>query len=137
MVKPLNIEAEVKDAIATAPEIDVKKAERAREANISAPVAGTPAATAQIYTDDVAARHGRVAARALGVGFKQVVGEDLDSDVTYTTGEVLGEMMGLVSRYGSREIYFAILGITVLPVMAAIGLKAWRTWKEIKTGEKA
>lgn len=139
--KPLNIDAKVTQAIAESPEIDAQKGERARDAmntahgapKNDAPAPQEPA----VYADDVAARHGRVTAKSLNIGFNSIVGEKLDSDMETTLGDVMGEMFGIMSRLGNRWLYLGLLAVGVLPVFATVGISAWKaiTMKPEKGGK--
>lgn len=71
-------------------------------------------------------RHGRTAAKLLGLCSKNLADKPLDQELQETTGDVLGEAFGLLSMMTTRLVYVgALVGIVAVPA-ALVGWKWWR-----------
>lgn len=135
MAKQLDVNGLADEAITSSPDVDTAKAERAKQAFTGdAGAAASVEAQSMVLTDDVSLRHGRVAARSVGIGFKSIVGEPLEDDISGTMGDVFGELFGLISRTGSKAFYWGLLGLTMVPVLGAVGFSIFKTLQSGKKG---
>lgn len=115
--------------IVTAPEID-EDLPQAVASTASQPL--QPVET--MFGDDATRRHGKIAAKSLGVGYRGFVKEELDPDIRDTIGDAMGEVFGAASRMGSKLAYWGILLATLMPLLAVMVMRAMSTLKE---GEKS
>lgn len=93
--------------------------------------ASQPLQPAQNVFDDAAAqRHGRIAAKSFGIGYRGLVKEDLDTDIKDTIGDAMGEVFGAASRAGNRLFYWLILLGVLAPLIAVMATKAMATLNE-------
>lgn len=134
MAKLLDINALADEAIVTSPDVDPVKAERAKAAFMADDAAhdSGPQSVAMppVCADDISARHGRVAAKSVAIGYKNITSQPLDGDVAGTLGDVFGELFGILSRMGRGWAYWGVLAATLMPIGLVIGLQAFRTIKD-------
>lgn len=143
MSNPLDVEMAALSVAAAVPHVNVDEVANARNAFAGRGASGEHGALSAGnhaqhagYDDATCARHGRVAGRSVGIGFRHIVGENLDGDTENTLGDILGEMFGIANRHTSRSLYLGMLGLAVLPVVGVIVWKAYQPAPKTPEGHK-